>query len=606
MNDQPEHSVNNPYFAPLDGRCFINELPTELLSHIFLMGVQESDDDDSDDGDDDDSTDSESGELGVDSGGSLTGEDDDHVSVGAPSGSSSESDIGDPPAFELLVSHVCCRWRAIALQTPALWANITFAAEDEGNDYALAREYLERSKTVPISISVDFTVDDDDSELILNMGVETIKTIMECIIPHLSHWRSFEAMVSVYDLMNAILVKLGDCDGAPLLEVLELYHHHEDEDDDYDRFRPECFKEQPFVLFGGDVPRLTHVALWGVHLDWTRSRFLSGLTDLELAYHAENVRPSYADFARILRTSPELTTLSICTSGPAGGPVEWFESLQKADGNEVEMPTSSSAVVTTTLTLDSVKELVLAYHEYEYIMPLLDRLALPNLTSLALDMDQSDFTEFLRALARPAPTTGKPLLSGLTSLKVTGMLCNRLRVIAEVYAAAPNLTSLNLDFNFLDHRWYQLLLNLETTFLLEPDEDMLLDDIRPIPPEKMYLPRLETLTTSGLDGALMCKLVEVRRELGAPLKRVLMEQGDNVGEYEHWLRTNVEEFKLFEGSDTESMDSVDGEDSDESDGFDEDSDEDPNDRWKYGVGDDIFPEGEDSEDDADSSWEDVD
>ena len=56
--------ANNPFSPPKSGRCMVNELPSELLSHIFSLGwaperdqQQEEDDfEDIDEGDSDDGT----------------------------------------------------------------------------------------------------------------------------------------------------------------------------------------------------------------------------------------------------------------------------------------------------------------------------------------------------------------------------------------------------------------------------------------------------------------------------------------------------------------------------------------------------------------------
>ncbi|KAH9942921.1 hypothetical protein B0H21DRAFT_695813 [Amylocystis lapponica] len=542
MDDQPQSSTEHPYIPPSDGRCPIDQLPIELLSFVFKIGTEESYEDGEDDSDDEESTDSD--------------------------------DFGRPK-FQLLVSHVCRRWRAVALRTPALWTKIVFGCEGDRDNYAMAREYLERSKTAPITVilDLDLTIPEEETE---DDGpafyeFDRTKRILECVIPHVSHWRIFQVIISEYALMNAILVKLGDCAGAPLLEVLWLSHCHAGHHAD---FQPEHLKEQTFILFGGNAPLLTDVRLQGVHLDWRRSQFLSGLTDLGLVHHAGDVRPSYADFARILRDSPGLTTLSLHLSGPAGGPVDWFESLQWRDDHN-DAAASGAATVTTTLALNSLEQLVLAHLEPEYITPLLDRLALPKLRHLVLDVVGSDCTELLRALVRPSHTTGNPLVGGLRALTVSGMVCRELTAIADVYAAAPNLKFLNLDFRFLDYQWYKLLLN------------------------HIFLPRLEMLITSGLNGALLCKLVEVRRKQGIPLKYMSIGNGNGMTEYKDWLRDNVEELTLREDLDTES--DIEEEDSAESDEFDEDTEEDPNDYWEYI---NMVPEGEDNseDDDADPDW----
>lgn len=498
--------ASNPFVPPTGGRCPINELPTELLSYIFLLGTAGSEEGDDDDDDEED----------ID-GSSASSDDDD-----------GDDDWERDQEFELLISHVCRHWRDVAVGTPALWTSIDF---EDGPPYEKSRTYLERSKNAPLELSVDLTLDDDEAEDYPDLGaaLDDLHQIMKLVVAHVSHWRSFELMVSNYRLMHLALTGLSSCAAAPMLEVLQLYHYEDTEE--YGEFTPASLKEQNFILFNGNAPKLAHVALWGVHLDWANSHFLSGLCDLELAYHAQDVRPSYRDFVRILRDSPELITLTLCLSGPAGGPTDWLASMtdEREDGEEPHAPM-------TTLAIPSLKNLVLAYIEPEYVTQLIQRLALPNVTSLAIDFEYADSSDFLRSLARPAPTTGKPLLAGLQALKLSGLPCSKVAV-AEAYAAMSNLTSLNLNFDYLDEAWH---------VLLAPR------------PEGVFLPRLEALSLTGLEGKKVRELVEARKLLGVPIRQVFMNEEDEIeSDDEEWLKQNVDSFEYFEGSDDDEIMEVD-------------------------------------------------
>ena len=82
-------------------------------------------------------------------------------------------------------------------------------------------------------------------------------------------------------------------------------------------------KTRDVAAAGVDVlPRLKHLRLKGVHVDWTAladaldASRVGGLTSLSLASHSAQVRPSCAAFRRLLRASPGLEVLSVCGSGP--------------------------------------------------------------------------------------------------------------------------------------------------------------------------------------------------------------------------------------------------------------------------------------------------
>ncbi|KAH9854689.1 hypothetical protein C2E23DRAFT_867278 [Lenzites betulinus] len=575
---------SNPFVAPKDGRCLINDLPSELLAHIFSLGWTPERDEEPDEDDFED----------VDS------EDGSYSTVSSDRSSPSEEDADEKERklpFNVLVSHVCARWRAIAVDNPLLWSHIRFVGLPP---YDRAKTYLERAKAAPLHITVDRGLDDEDDYPMSDDSYEPedddvdlviIESIMELIIPHVPHWQSFRLMVSFYRHMHCALQALGAAGPAPMLEVLQLYHH-EDTDEHLTFALPEL-REQPFCLFGGVAPRLTHVALWGVHLPWTRegSPFLTGLVDLELAYHARDVRPSLTEFARILRASPGLR--------PAGSPADWPAGLPETIPTEGTFDADAAA----PLALENLTDLVLAYHEPAYLLALLPRLALPALTSLALDLEDDDFSEVLAYLSSPrsigappsapfwapsasalrgpgvagAPqppqsrTTSRSLLSQLTALKIASVPASE-AAVREAYRQLQALTALNLNAHFLDPYWVDLLFPPEAA---PPSAGSTTATATPAPATgELLLPRLETLTTTGVSGGQMRALVAARQARGVPLRALLMNQDDDVDSADGaWLDAHVERFEFFEGSDEEDDLEVFEDDAD-GDWEDEDEDED--------------------------------
>ncbi|KAI8978677.1 hypothetical protein BD414DRAFT_465679 [Trametes punicea] len=526
---------SNPFVPPKDGRCLINQLPSELLSHIFTLGWTPERDQEPDEDDFEDDEEEKERKL----------------------------------PFNVLVSHVCARWRAVALENPLLWSHIRFVGDPP---FDRATTYLERAKSAPLAITIDRTVDDGDDFSVSDDASHTpedndpdlsiIGGIMDLITPRVAHWQALQIMVSFYPHMHRALQALSAAGPAPMLEVLQLYHY-EDTDEHLNFKQPEL-REQPFRLFGGVAPRLTHVALWGVHLPWAKeeSPFLTGLTDLELAYHARDVRPTFYQFSRILRSSPDLRTLTLCLSCPAGTPADW-----PAAGMPEEEPEEGAMDldVAAPLVLPKLTDLVLAYLEPQYLLSLLPRLLLPALTSLALDLEDEDYTDVLAYLASPRGPRreARSLLSNLTSLKVASMPASE-AAVRDAYRQLDKLVALNLNVTYLADYWVDLLF---------PQADA---------GEPLLLPRLESLTTTGVDGMRMRELVEARKARGRPLRTVLMNQDDDVTmEDEVWLGKNVDRFEYFEGSDEEEVDMIeeifeDDEDEnwDAEGDFDEDEDED--------------------------------
>ena len=576
---------NNPFFPPKGGRCIVNELPSELLSHIFTLGWaperdHEPDEDDFEDVDDG----SDDGSFSTAS--SLS--DDDHSS--ARHARDNEEDKERKLPFNVLVSHVCSRWRAVALENSLLWTHIRFEGPPP---WERALIYLNRASTAPLSIIIDRTVDDEmdaHSDVDYDSDDEgrprpkdndpdlsIITEIMDIVAAHIDHIQALQIMVSFYPQMHRALVKLGATPGAPMLEVLQLYHY--EDTDEHETFRLQELRHQPFVLFSGNAPRLTHVALWGVHLNWSKegAPFLTGLTDLEYAYHARDVRPSFTDFARILRSSPDLRTLTLCLSCPAGVPSEWRE--EREDEEAMDVDTSAPIV------LPKLEDLVLAYLEPPYLLSLLPRLSLPALTSLALDLEDDDYSDFLSYLASPrslpqppppplslrgpgvagsAHPRARSLLSNLTSLKVASLACPHPAIVLDAYKQLDKVASLNINMLYLPPPWLDYLFPSPSPSTSANTNQ-----------NELYLPRLEALTITGVDGARVRELVALRAQRGAPIRTVLMNQDDDLDEEdEAWLAKNLDRFELFEGSDEEEIELVDPFDEDGSDWEDADEDED--------------------------------
>ncbi|KAH8104604.1 hypothetical protein BXZ70DRAFT_888084 [Cristinia sonorae] len=547
----------NPLVPPKD-RCIINELPAELLSLIFVLGLDLADEDWDDDG----------------------------------TGSDSDSDFnGNPVDWQILVSSVCRRWREVALEVPQLWSEVVFT---EKSTLEQAQTYLQRSKEAPLKIFIDYTNSESQTWPYSSLSeledlMDRFKRMLTLLRMHLKHVAELEVMVTLWKYMGVLLEFLGSCDGAPMLEVLELYHYEDEDDLDNEPSPssiPESDKQQNFVLFKGDIPRLKQVALWGVHVDWEKSLFLKNLAVLELAYHEPELSPSFKSFARILRSSPNLVTLTISQSGPRGGPVEWLQSITDGtDGVDIELSS-----VDMQIELPKVEEFVLAFVDCQYAIDLMDRLIFTNLSRLTLDFEEGDFTDFISSLVKPHRVTGKSILSTLTYFRLGGLRHCRKQVLDEMVETMQNVVSLHINFHFLASAdWYI--------------------HLTPKPGDKVQFPRLEELHSVGLVGSELIKLVTARRAAGVPLLRLFVSEDDDMDpEEEKWLKeeSGLKAFDTFENSEDEDEDEGLVELSDEEDFegefYDEDMDEDEDD-------DDDFYDDEDDDEEEDEEhgvWIDID
>ncbi|KAH8114329.1 hypothetical protein DFH11DRAFT_1593832 [Phellopilus nigrolimitatus] len=586
---------NPKYIPPLGNQCPIEEvLPPEVLAYIFELGTQgeensdewdEVEEDDGDEAYEDVDSDDES-DFGVDSMRvgkvKITDDTDD-----------GEGDTAEFLPFQVRMSHVCRRWRQVAIDTPVLWSRLSFS---EPPPFDKSKEWILRSKQSPLDINIDVTLPEEaafpmvglvdteqntaeDSskhtdaqkakETLSEIALQDIGQIMDLIIPHVSRWRTFELSVSTYAHMYFVLNQLGKCSadpGAPILETFSLFCYDDSEDTGFERFVFDELRTH-FMPFGGYVPKLAQVGLWGVHLDWsifippsersvealqTLPSTTTSLTDIELAYHAKDVRPtSHID----------------------------------------------------PLFLPTLRNLRLAFLDEDYASKLLRQLYAPGLTSISLDFDESDFTEFIHRLVAPKPMPLSPppiskyqlsflliwtlhsesrtidpskpasILANVTDVKLSGMPCADASA-GVFYAACPRLKRLYLNMHFLPLSFFTLLMQQteieRTTVNGRPVEAARI--VMPEGPQLMansasrgalVCTRLETLTVSGMDGDALVTLVKTRKALGAPLRELNVDEMDTVTDDDlEWLEANVEDVNVVEISDDEG-ESVEGDEDEE-------------------------------------------
>jgi len=323
--------------------------------------------------------------------------------------------------FQILVSHVCQYWRQVSIATPSLWNCIDFA---EGKPYEKTQIYLERSKGYPLLVEIDCTnineeVDSaSESEYGPAPAPHILQTMIDMVMPHINRLAAFHLTADDYVYIHTALNMLSKAPPAPRLESLQFYHHEEELDGSAETFAPVELKT-PLVLFSDGLPVLRHAVFWGVHVDWTNTSYLKNLTHLELAYHSQDVRPSFEDFFKILRGSPLLESLDLCLSGPSGEPSAWSTILPppllNPEDEDPYSPASARVSIDEFLTLDYLTDMSLEFHPPDYVMAILDRLYLPKLCNLSLDFEDYDYSEFVTYLSSPAKHGGskEPIVSDL-------------------------------------------------------------------------------------------------------------------------------------------------------------------------------------------------
>ncbi|TBU36111.1 hypothetical protein BD309DRAFT_906616 [Dichomitus squalens] len=147
------------------------------------------------------------------------------------------------------VTHVCKYWRAVAIRTPDLWASFAVFHPD------LAQECLVRSKTFPLSLSIEYAVSPH-------------------VTPILGH--SAHRLRSVYVRQKTNIIELIwrqqlFTRPAPCLEELFV----EDSDRHFRLDGPPLLEDATsplLVMFSGVIPRLRILVLRGVPMTFTSPR----------------------------------------------------------------------------------------------------------------------------------------------------------------------------------------------------------------------------------------------------------------------------------------------------------------------------------------------
>lgn len=231
----------------------IRRLPVELLSHIFILGSQDS------------------------------------------------------AYLPVIVSHVCQQWRRIALQTPALWRRITLSPKER-----MWKERIKRSKTCTLDVQLLPSPSKLPKSLgrssrkvdkpVIDLDPYSIQWHMHMVIPYIARWRSFEVAFPSYApcLWKAALSRICARRGAQAPQLQDLHLTYRQNDD------PEAF-----TLFSGSAPKLRSVTLNGIRLNWLPSLF-ANLAALDYTHHGFTVGyQAVQDVVDILSVSSALVELSL-------------------------------------------------------------------------------------------------------------------------------------------------------------------------------------------------------------------------------------------------------------------------------------------------------
>jgi hypothetical protein len=472
---------------------------------------------------------------------------------------SMESDFVDD-SFQVTVSHVCKRWREVAIETPALWSEIDVETGIHATpSYRKASTYLSRTKEYPLSISIDVNDwdPDDDSAYSFQSDHQSqasstqLQRIMALLLPHTRRWQNFKLSAEDYSHFHTVLSLLCDAPPASLLESLEL-HNFDEELRDGPHFFPDPSHKTPFVIFDNDAPKLRLVSLCGVHIDWQKTTFLKNLHSLELSYVSQDIRPSFDDFFTILRSSLQLRFLDLCMAGPCEPPHDWPAFLppppQSDHYHDPHVPAAFAVQPHTQdeyMTLPELHELKLSYQSPEELVAFFNRVSMPSLRILEFHLENHEYSDFIQSYLIAPPkwqrsSSRESRITNLKELRITQLPCTP-KAIADLYAALVNLETIDLDFNCLDESFWEVLVPMKVDSVTTPADQL--------------LPALHTVKVKGSSGGDLRQVVQARIEVGLPLKKLLIDIGSEIdADDEGWLKARVEGVEYFEGSDDDYTD----------------------------------------------------
>ena len=288
------------------------------------------------------------------------------------------------------LSHVSSRWRAIVLDTSILWTFIVVTFPFAAKQIARAKAALVRSKNRPIDVHIDvrdpewtWELDEDQHAV----GSLDMVEIMEWLGSSHPRWRSLTVFADNWEPMQTFLSYSTMFSSLPTLEMLSLNRCNA-----YAGL-PGSISDSvvPTQLFDGNahLPKLRHVVLSGVHIDYSCSGFRN-LISLDLRHQSHGVSPSPQELRRILSASPELTSLSLVALSPSCS----RRSEEDGDG---------------PIVMSHLKELTLGWWNVEdavellgvFLIPVVETLSLEDIGSSllgSLDSPTHDSTQILGAL----------------------------------------------------------------------------------------------------------------------------------------------------------------------------------------------------------------
>ncbi|PPR06402.1 hypothetical protein CVT26_004848 [Gymnopilus dilepis] len=304
------------------------------------------------------------------------------------------------PHPHLTLGKICRRWRQIAWSTPRLWSQLFIYHRHASSqtDFELAREWLERSGSLPLVIEFSSFCRDNSCTCTWGTAVPKCKRMLEVLIQYSDRWQSL-----------TLILPSPSLEGFTLSRPASMLHHLSLDAMWYDHAGG--FEDPHYVrtsLFSSCSPRIVKMRFLNVDLDWT------SVVDLTLdSVDIEDVLP-------VFRTAPNLSRCTLTNMSLYGpnisnlrkeGPMicPLLEVLN-ISFEDADVP----SIFFTAVTLPALKQLSYGGHDIILSMDdLTSFLAQSSCALKSLTLEESDFEQSDNDLINLAP-----FLSSLKDLHI--------------------------------------------------------------------------------------------------------------------------------------------------------------------------------------------
>lgn len=438
--------------------------------------------------------------------------------------------------FALTVSHVCRFWRQTAIHTQKLWTFIQITHRRP--DYpAITRLCLARSGNLPLDITIwwspaateiQLSHQDEDDELnaLWTRAVSKYRPVLldhlEILLGQIARWRAFQFVLDDWSTIQSDVSWFVGFT-APNLRALCLSYYHVLSHGEPPHWEPVGAPVGPVFAHDG-TPPISDCIIDGMQLGLAcvSDRYL---TRLVLREQTDNLSPSFQDIITILDHSPNIRTLHIH--------VYWHSDNPPLD-------------LTKRIHLPSLEQLLLQNVQPVFANALLKQIVVPNIRILELGLEDEFFNDFIDTLVTPYVHSGRSVLRSVEALRVDVIALEAMDPDPddEIYHKLDNLRVLMVNCN-IPYGYDEFLAKIlqfthsTSTLTFPPDHT-----------PAICLPRLSTLVLSDPDIDELKEFIIARREVGFPVKRVLIQLDENgndpVSERDaEWLARNVELFATF-------------------------------------------------------------